>query len=325
MLFAELEKKWAAGEAFTADEAMAVLQTSDDQLPELLALTKKIHDKTFGDVVDCCSIVNAKSGLCSEDCSFCAQSAHHATNVETYDLKKGDEIVAAREEFPEGVEGRFSVVTSGHSLPDDEVELLCEMMRKSPGKRVKWCSSLGILKKDQLVKLKEAGLTRYHHNLETAKSNFTAICTTHEYDDRIQTIRDAKKAGLDVCCGGLFGIGESLEQRVELALAIRDLKIDSIPLNFLVAVEGTPVTAVAEKMSEPAILRTIAMFRLLNPTTELLFGGGRDVYMKEFEDQMFAAGITGILVGGYLTVRGRSVQQDLDLIKDTGYKTRLEK
>ncbi len=301
-------------------DALAILEAPDSQLEAILAAATAIRAEHFGDKVHLCSILNAKSGACSEDCSFCAQSASHNTSLETFPLLDEQQIVEAYDEASELPIERFGVVTSGKALTDRDVERICSAMRKRPGGSVQWCASLGTLNYEQFIRLGEAGLNRFHHNLETEGSFFQNICTTHTYADRVSTIAAAVRAGLEVCAGGLFGLGESPRQRVELAFALRNLAVHAIPLNFLVPIANTPA-ATTRPMSPGEIIRIIAMFRLVCPTAEIKVCAGREQNLGEMEDQIFAAGATGMMIGGYLTVRGRSVEQDLEMIRKSGMHT----
>ena len=316
-----LKDKAEAGAGLTGAEALAVLNAPQELLPRVLEAATAARRRRFGDTVRLCSIVNAKSGRCPEDCAFCAQSARHRTNVAEYPLLPDEEIAAAYERASELPVAKFGVVTSGKSVSDAELDRLCGLLRAHGGSRVEWCASLGTLSEGQLRRLKDAGLTRYHHNLETARSYFPRICTTHSYDDRVETVRAAKRVGLEVCSGGLFGLGETREHRVELALALRELDVNSVPLNFLVPIPETPASRFGRPLEAEDILKTIAMFRLVCPDAEIKVCAGRELHLGEREKEIFAAGATGMMIGGYLTVRGRSVGEDLALIRDAGMET----
>ena len=315
-----LTEKAASAEVLTQAQAMAVATAPDDALPAILAAATAVRRRRFGDRARLCSILNARSGLCGEDCAFCAQSVRHATGVPQYAFLGDEEIVAAYDRASGLPIGHFGVVTSGKSVADDELDRLCEIVRSHGGGRVAWCASLGKLSEAQLRRLKAAGLTRYHHNLETAESYFPRICTTHTYADRVSTVLAARRAGLEVCSGGLFGLGEGPEQRVQLATALRELGVGSIPLNFLVPIPGTPAAAFARPLTPTEILKTIAMFRLVCPDAEIKVCAGREQHLGEREKDIFAAGATGMMIGGYLTVRGRAVEQDLDFLGRAGMK-----
>jgi len=314
-----LSDRVACSDPLAEAEALALLEATDEQLPAILAAATAVRRKHFGDDVTLCSILNAKSGLCGEDCIFCAQSGRHDTDVETYPLLADERIEAAYDQAAKLPIGKFGVVTSGKAVSEAELNRLCELIRRCRGP-VDWCASLGTLTEGPLRRLKAAGLTRLHHNLETAESYFPNICTTHTYADRLATVLAAKRAGLEVCCGGLFGLGEQPRHRVELAMALRELAVDSIPLNFLVPIANTPAADLARPLSPEQILKTIAMFRLVCPAAEIKVCAGRERHLGPREEEIFAAGATGMMIGGYLTVRGRSVEEDLAMLDRAGMR-----
>jgi biotin synthase len=284
---------------------------------ELLHYANKIRAHFKGNKVKLCSVVNAKSGLCSENCKFCAQSAFSKSGVKTYPLIETKELKDAFKKAVSSKAGCFGVVTSGYGLSSKEVDRLCGFYSKNKAKNVKLSASLGILSRSDLVKLKASGVSRFHHNLETAESFFKNICTTHDYKVRLQTVKNAKKEGLEVCSGGIFGLGESFNQRLELAFTLRELDVDSVPLNFLNPIKGTPFENI--KRIEPLeALRTIALFRFVLPDKDISVCGGREVNIKDLQSYIFYAGANGMMIGGYLTTQGRPVEQDLRMIKDLG-------
>jgi len=317
-------RKWMdkakAGVALDADEALAVLDAPQAMLPTILDAATASRRRRFGHTASLCSILNAKSGLCAEDCAFCAQSARHATDVARYDLLSDGEILAAYEAACKLPVGHFGIVTSGKAVTDAELDRLCGLIASRRDGPVAFCASLGTLDENQLRRLKDAGLTRYHHNLETAESYFPTICTTHRYADRVATVRAARRVGLAVCSGGLLGLGETRRHRVELARALRELGVDSVPLNFLVPIPHTPAAGFARPLEPVEILKTIAMVRLVCCDAEVKVCAGRELHLREREKEIFAAGATGMMIGGYLTVRGRSVEEDLDLLARAGIK-----
>ena len=312
----ELQTQAAVGEPISGELALAILESGPDRLAEIFAAAEAMRQKHFPRRMVLCAIVNGKCGNCSEDCSFCAQSCRSTATIETYPLRASDEFLAARRTAAGHGVSFFSIVTSGRALSDYDLDRICEMVRSAEQENPSWCCSLGCLSKEQLAKLKAAGFTRYHHNLETAESFFPEVCTTHTYADRVRTIRDAKAAGLDVCAGGIFGIGESKTQRVELALALAEEQVDSIPLNFLVPIDGTPLAG-TEPMTPLDILLTIAMFRLTNPTSEVRIAGGRE-HLRDLQTLIPLAGGNGLMIGNLLTVRGGQVERDLLWLEDLG-------
>lgn len=310
----DLHAAAAAGTPVNAETALAILASHADELPEIMAAASAVRTRFHGRRVQLCSILNARSGACPEDCVFCAQSAHHHTAVAAYDLLEPAEILRARGEAAALPIGHYGIVTSGPAAGDADLERICATVRGADPSPVTWCASLGGLGTGELRRLREAGVRRFHHNLETAESHFPEICTTHTYADRLATVRAAKEAGLEVCSGGILGLGESAGQRVELAQALAREDVDSIPLNFLIAVPGTRLADVPP-LSPLDILRCIAMFRLTNPATEIKVCAGR-VHLRDLQSQIFLAGASGMMIGPLLTVAGRDVAQDLRMLED---------
>lgn len=307
----------------TSSQGLAILRTSPEKMPELLAQTQSLRLEKFGNRVALCAIANIKSGNCSENCAFCAQSVHHAVpQTAIYPLSR-EKI----RQFPYAVQvplKNFGWVTSGCRLSSQEVAILADelqTLRLKAGERPFWCASLGCLSRDDLKILKEAGVRRFHHNLETARSFFPSICTTHPYDERIQTVRNAQSVGLEVCCGGIFGLGETLEQRVELALTLAELEVEEIPLNFLVPIPGTPLE---NRPSVPPldILRTVALFRIACPESGIRICAGRST-MGPLQALLFYAGANGLMVGDLLTTPGNIQDADLAMLHDLGLELEL--
>ena len=265
-----------------------------------------------------CGIISAKTGRCSEDCAFCAQSAHHNTNTPEHPLTDYDTLARRAEEFSHAGVLRFGIVTSGNSLTLRESDLLCEyatrLRRSFP---LHLCASLGRLSEEQAKQLRQAGFTRYHHNVETSASYYPAICTTHSYEERLATIRNAQEAGLEVCAGGIFGLGESWRHRVEMAFTLRDLGVNSLPLNFLNPIPGTPLAAQPALPPQEA-LRCIALFRLVHPSRDVLVCGGREFTLGQWQPFVFAAGANGIMVGNYLTTSGSDMESDRRMLDTLG-------
>nr|HDN00140.1 biotin synthase BioB [Deltaproteobacteria bacterium] len=277
-----------------------------------LALDAKLRDR--GDRFSLCTIMNVKSGRCSEDCAFCAQSSRYRTGSPVFPIKSTDEILKAATKARDAGAARFSLVTSGRGLSMSEVDDLAvriEQIRTYVGISV--CASFGILDSAALATLKSAGLSRYHHNIETSEAFFPKVISTHSFKDRISTIHKAKEIGLDVCSGGIIGIGESAEDRISMALTLAGLEVDSIPLNILIPVPGTPLASQAA-MTVEEILRSIAMFRLIFPDKAIRIAGGRESALMDFQGLAFWAGADAMLIGGYLTVAGRPVDVDLRLV-----------
>lgn len=311
---AAIEASAAAGTAIGGELALAVLKAGSAELPRVFAAAAGLKQRRFGNTAHLCSIMNARCGACPEDCAFCAQAACHATGVDTYGLAGASAIHAEFAEAEKLPVSHFGVVTSGGALNDAEVERVAEAFRSKKSAGLHWCGSLGCLSEAQLARLKAAGMKRFHHNLETAESYFPTICTTHTYADRLATLRAAKRAGLELCCGGILGLGETLEQRVEFAQIVAREPVDSIPLNFLVAIPGTRLEG-APPMRPLEILRAVAMFRLVNPAAEIKVCAGR-LLLRDMQSMIFLAGASGMMVGRLLTVAGRDVETDLQMLRD---------
>ncbi|MDI6751806.1 MAG: biotin synthase BioB [bacterium] len=281
---------------------------------ELLFWANLIRERFKGKSIDTCSIINAKSGKCQEDCKFCAQSARYKTEVPQYPLVDRKKVVESARSAR--VSKRFGIVTSGRSLKQNEIERVCEMIEAIKA-NISPCASIGRLTLDYASQLKSAGLVRYHHNLETGETFFAKICTTHTYKERIESIEIAKQTGLEVCSGGIFGIGECWSERIELAFKLRELEVDSIPLNFLNPVSGTPLGQ-QERLTPFEALRIIAIFRFIHPKRDIKIGGGREVTLRDLQGWMYYAGANGVMIGNYLTTLGRPPEEDIRLIKDFG-------
>jgi len=278
------------------------------------ALTLKLENR--GDAVSLCSIINAKSGQCSEDCKFCAQSAHYQTDAPVYPLKDADEIVAAAGEAAAVGATHFSIVTSGRGLAAGDIAKVAKTIEAILAKHsIKVCASLGILSRPDFASLRAAGLTRYHHNLETSEGFFHHIVTTHTFKERVETIYAAKAEGLEVCAGGIFGLGESEDDRVSMAVTLRDLEVDSVPLNVLIPLPGTPM-ADRPKIAVEEILRAIALYRIIMPDIPIRLAAGRESVLHDFLSSAFLAGADGMMIGGYLTKRGRHPSDDLAFIEE---------
>lgn len=291
----------------------------DDNLIDLISVADKIRRKFKGKKVKFCSIVNAKSGMCAENCAFCGQSDYHKTKILKYPLLDTEAMVESAMDAEHKGATEFSIVTSGKKINSKgELEQIKKAIKKIKEKTsLESCASLGILGKDFLEELKDAGLDRYHHNLEACPSFFPQICTTRSYQENIDTIRATKEAGLITCCGGIFGMGESQRQRIELALTLKELDPDSIPINFLNPVKNTRLENMP--LLEPLeALKIIAIFRIIFPRKDIIICGGREVVLRSLQPMMFLAGANGMILGDYLTTKGRSVKHDLDMIKDLG-------
>ena len=308
-----------SGIGINAGDALTVLGLPQTDIWPLLAVSEAVRRHFRGDEIRLCSIINAKSGHCSEDCAFCSQSSRSKATIEKYPLVEEEEIVAAARKAKERGAREFSIVTSGLSMHSpkelERVGSAIERIKTDVG--LETCVSLGTLSAENIAFLISRGLRSVHHNLETARRFFPSICTTHEYEEDIRAVREAKAAGAWVCCGGIFGIGETAGDRVELAMTLRDLDVDSIPVNFLNPVAGTPLDG--KRVLTPFdCVKIIAMLRLCHPLREIIICGGREVNLRDLQSLIFAAGATGMMIGDYLTTSGRPAEEDLRMIADLG-------
>ncbi len=286
---------------------------------ELLTRQAKALKKEFFDnKVTLCTIVNAKSGLCSENCKYCAQSSHYQTSVDTYPMMSADDIYNYASEYSSEPIGNLGIVTSGPSLSGKELDIICEAILKiSNDCRLNVCASLGDLSTESLKKLKKAGLKRYHHNLETSERFFPEICTTHTWHERVKTVKRAKELGLQLCSGGLFGLGETWEDRIDLAITLRELKPDCVPINFLNAIEGTPLAS-QKKLHPSEALKIISLYRYILPDTSIRICGGRPSVLGHEQYEIFNAGADAMMTGNYLTTFGISPEKDISVIRELG-------
>ena len=273
--------------------------------------------------IDLCSIINAKSGRCPENCAFCSQSIHNKVHINIYDLKPKEEILKYAK-YIEKYSNRFSIVVSGKTVNDDEFEKIMDIIKEIKEKtNLKVCVSLGILDKDKLKHLKELNV-RIHNNLETSRDYFNNICTTHKYDDKIKTIKTAKKLGLEVCSGGIFGLGETFEDRIKMFEELKYLKVDSVALNIIHPIEGTKIYNLIEKNKIKRItpieaLKSIAIAKIYMPDKEIRLCGGREYNLGDLQSLSLLA-LDGLMVGNYLTTKGRNIEDDIKMINNMGFK-----
>jgi biotin synthase len=312
-----LVDKVMSGQALTTEESLKILTAKGSEYTQFMAGAHFIKEQSMANNIDLCSIINAKSGRCAENCSFCAQSSHYQTNTPVYALKSCEEMVQGAVMAEKAGNHCYGIVTSGTSVSSgDEFDTILTAIRRiNRETKIEPSASLGLLTPDSAQALAEAGCVTYHHNLETARSFFSQICTTHDYEEDVATVRLAKQAGMKVCCGGIFGLGESLEQRIEMGLTLWELDVDSVPLNFLNPVQGTPLAGNA-LLTPMDCLRIISLYRYLLPAKRLTVCGGREKNLRDFQSAIFMAGASGTMVGNYLTTLGRSPEEDLQMIQD---------
>lgn len=271
-----------------------------------------------GNHVDLCSIINGKSGRCSENCKFCAQSARHRTGINEYSFLDEEKILAeCRHNAEKGVH-RFSIVTAGKVLDGDDFEkALSAYRRMNEECDIGLCASHGLLSEEQFQRLWDSGVRMYHSNIETSRRNFPNICTTHTYDDKITCIKRAQKVGFRICSGGIIGMGENWEDRLDMAVSLSELKVDSIPINALMPIKGTPLEE-EKQLSAQDILRTVAMFRYINPTAEIRLAAGRNL-MEHSGEAAFRSGANATITGDMLTTSGSDIQSDMKMLSDMGF------
>lgn len=312
-----LRDKVLEGGQLTESEAYELAECADRRAlrDSAAEITKKFGTPDF----DSCSIVNARSGRCSENCKWCAQSAHYHTECEEYDILDSEECMAtARNNASKGVK-RFSLVASGRKMTGKALNQACEMLRRAHEETgILTCASFGLIGAEELRKLRDAGVRRYHCNLETAPSRFKELCTTHTIEDKLATIREAHKLGFQICSGGIIGMGETPRQRVEFALKLREADPISIPINVLCPIPGTPL-ADEEPISEDDIIDTVAIFRFIHPQTQLRFAGGRKRLSRDTQLEAMRVGINGGITGDLLTTVGSTIDSDRRLAADAGY------
>ncbi len=306
-------------QSITKTEALQISMIQKTEMFDLFAAANRIRQTFRGDSVDLCAIVNAKSGACPEDCSYCAQSSRSKTETAIYPLINKNAVIEKAKEARDASVKRFCIVTSGRKIGKNELKEICSMIKDIRGIGLLPCSTLGLLNKDELKFLKDSGLERYHHNLETSERFFPEICRTHTYSDKLKTIDAAIAAGLSVCSGGIFGMGETWEDRIDMAFKLKELPIDSVPINYLIPVKGTPLGG--QDMLNPfEALKIVSLYRFILPQKEIRICGGRMQVLGEFNSMVFMAGADSLLTGNYLTTTGRTFSNDQLLIKNYGLR-----
>jgi biotin synthase len=312
--------KALGGKNVSMKDVLPLLGAKGPDILDLAAVANRVREEFNGNEIDLCLLLNAKSGRCPEDCAFCAQSAHHKTEAPVYPLMDINRIVEEAREAQRKGTGRFCLITSGRELNDKEFETILRALdRIRRETTLDLDCSLGTLSEERAESLKKVGVTRYNHNVETAESHFHKICSTHSFRDRVKTIEVLKGQGFSICCGGIIGLGESPQQRLELAFSLRQLGIDCIPFNILNPRPGTPLEH-SESIPPMEIIKTIALFRLIIPKGTIKIAGGREANLRDLQSLALLAGANGLIVGNYLTTPGRNAEDDFRMIKDLGFK-----
>ncbi len=315
----QAKEKVRNGGQITREEAIELYEAP---LEELCIAADEIRKHFCGNGFDICTIINGKSGKCSEDCKYCAQSAFYHTGAEEYPLLDKREIVRqARYNAKRGVL-RYSIVTSGRALNDGEVEEMCDAIREIKSRvNIEVCVSFGLLTREQFARVREAGATRVHNNLETSRRNFPNICTTHTFEDKLSAIRAAKEAGLKVCSGGIMGLGETPEDRIDMALTLRELEVKSVPVNMLNPIPGTPYEK-NPRLGVQDMRRIAAVYRFILPDASIRLAGGRGL-LEDKGESCFTSGANAVISGDMLTTSGYTIESDMTMIHRLGYQEAL--
>ena len=297
-----------------------LIKLYNEDLDTLLETASKYIKKD----IEFCSLINARNGKCSQNCKYCAQSSHYCTNIESYPLVSLEEVKKIALEAKSHKASRFAIVTSGKTPDESDFDTILKMIEevnKIDG--LKSCASIGILNEEQAKKLSEIGLKRFHHNINTSRSYYPNVCTTHSFDDRLNTCKLVKKYGMELCCGVILGMGESIEQRIEMALELSEIQPDSIPINILMPIPETPFENYHDKIDEENVLRTLAIFKIANPNSILRFCGGRMRLSEENQRKALNSCVEGIMVGNYLTTVGKAPEEDIKTVKELGKNIKL--
>ena len=320
----KLKNKAISTKDINTDDAESLYEMGQKDPFLLMAYASQIREHFKERRISLCAIVNAKSGLCAENCRFCAQSVHYGTDAPVYPLISSKEIIEKGQVAFDAGAHYFGIVTSGTRVNNqDEWNEIFQAIAGLNKVGIKPCGSLGMLDDEMARMLKKHGLFRYHHNLETSRSFFDAICSTHAYDEDIETVKTAKKAGLSVCSGGIIGLGEKMAHRIELAMTLRELDVDSVPINILNPIEGTPLAGI-ESLSPIEILLTVAIYRFILPDKDIKLCGGKERNLRQLLPLAIIAGCNSFMTGNYLTTLGRNTEKDLEMITDLGYDAVLE-
>lgn len=313
----ELKQRVLCGGEISLDEAVALAETAD--LDALCEAADEIRKKFCGDKIDTCSIINARSGLCGEDCKWCSQSKHFATGVVQYEIVDTQRMLDLAKAYDQYGVKRFSLVTSGRRVSLKDADKFCDdyrQLQETTGLRL--CASMGLVDKETLQKLKDAGVERYHCNMETSAAYFKTLCTTHTPDDKRRTIEAAKEVGMTVCSGGIIGMGETMRQRLEMAFELREMGVDSVPINVLNPIPGTPLEH-TPLISDEEIVRTVAVYRFILPDKVLRFAGGRARLPRTTVEHILRGGMNGAMIGDLLTTTGNDEADDFRLFRECGF------
>lgn len=312
----KIKEKILSGATLSKQESLFLVNAP---LDELCDAADQIRRKLCGNTFDICTIINGKSGRCSEDCKYCAQSACYKTEITNYPLLSEEKILEQAKYNDEKGVLRYSIVTSGKKLSDSEIEQVCKSIRRIKEQtKISVCVSFGLLNEEQFRRTKEAGATRVHNNLESSRNYFSKICTTHTFDDKIEAIKAAKRAGLHVCSGGIMGLGESMEDRIDMAFSLQKLKIKSVPINMLNPIPGTPFET-NESLTNDDMCRIVAIFRFILPDAFIRLAGGRGL-LPDKGRKCFLSGANAAISGDMLSTAGISIEEDMRMIEKIGYK-----
>lgn len=311
-----------AGEAIERDEAIAILQADDTQVIHQLAAAYRVRHHYFGNTVQLYFLMNAKSGLCPEDCGYCSQSKVSNAPIQKYSILNRDKLLDAARVAAQRQAKTYCLVISARGPNEREMKAVEEIVPEIKAQYdLKVCACLGLLTQEQADRLKAAGVDRVNHNLNTSENHYARVCSTHTYADRKETLQRVRQAGMEICSGGIIGMGESHEDVVDMAFELRELQAESIPLNFLNAIDGTPLAG-SNQLTPAACLKTLAMFRFVNPERELRISGGREIHLRSLQPMgLYAA--NSMFVGDYLTTQGQAPQADYDMIKDLGFEVTI--
>ncbi len=294
------------------------LKMYDKPLSELIEISSKITSENFDNTVEACSILSAKTGACQENCKYCSQSSHNHAEIECHPLLDVETVKKAALSARDNGATRFCIVTSGRVPTGKDFEKILEMIREVASiDGLHCCASLGLLSEEQVKKIKEAGVERYNHNINTSENYHKFICSTHNFSDRVNTVKMIQKYGMEACCGVIIGMGETRKDRIDMAFSLKELNPKTVPINFLNPIKGTPLEGYEDKIDEEEILKTICIFRMILPKALLRYAGGRTTRLSEYNQKLgIKAGINSLLVGNYLTTAGSNSEDDKQMLKE---------